>query len=71
MSVTFTIRLPEKIADWLHETAKKTGLPVNRIIREHLERASEQQNNTLYLRFAGRLKGLPRDLSTRKGFSTR
>ena len=71
MSVTFTVRLSEKVAEWLQDTAKRTGLPVNRIIREHLERASEQENDALYLRFAGKLKGLPRDLSRRKGYSTR
>jgi predicted DNA-binding protein len=71
MSVTLTVRLPEEIAEWLKDSAKRTGMPVNRIVREHLERAKEQQSDKLYLRFAGRLKGLPRDLSTRKGYSTR
>ncbi|MGH9524746.1 MAG: hypothetical protein ACRD3E_19660 [Terriglobales bacterium] len=65
------LRLPEDLAEWLQDTSKKTGLPVNRIVREHLQRAKEQQKETLYLRFAGRLKGLPPDLSTRKGFNTR
>jgi hypothetical protein len=59
MSNTITIRLPEELADWLKSTARKTGVPVGRLVREELERAK---------RFSGSIDGPP-DLSSRKGFS--
>ncbi len=71
MSVTLTVRLPERVADSLQEISKKTGLPVNRIIREQLERLLEQQDEKPYMKLAGKLKGLPRDLSMREGFGPR
>lgn len=71
MSVTVTLRLPEELAAWLQETARTTGLPMNRIVREHLQRAKEQQNEKPYMKLAGKLKGLPRDLSMREGFGRR
>src|SRR5215472_1494406 len=42
MSHTITIRLTEELATWLKETARKTGLPVGRIIRQQLESAKER-----------------------------
>ncbi len=69
MSNTITVRLPEDLAEWLAETARRTGVPVGRIVREQLERAKNEQDERPYMRLAGKIKGLPRDLSTRKGFS--
>jgi len=67
MSNTITVRLPEDLAEWLNQTAHKTGLPRGRIIREELERARISETRP-FLRLAGAIAG-PKDLSTRKGFS--
>ncbi len=68
MSSTITIRLTEELAAWLAETARKTGVPAGRIVREHLERARKERGNPRFLRHAGRLSG-PADLSSRRGFA--
>jgi len=67
MSNTLTIRLPEDLASWLDETAKKTGVPRGRIVRMELERARKTSKQP-FMRLAGKVNGAP-DLSTRKGFS--
>jgi predicted DNA-binding protein len=71
MSVTITVRLPERIAESLHDLSKKTGLPVNRIIREQLEQLLNEKQEKPYMKLSGKLKGLPRDLSMREGFGPR
>jgi predicted DNA-binding protein len=68
MSNTITIRLPEDLAEWLSEVARRTGVPVGRIVREQLQRLKNEQDSQPYMRLAGKVKGPP-DLSTRKGFS--
>lgn len=67
LSNTFTVRLPEDLASWLDETARKTGLSRGRIVRIELERAREISKQP-FLRLAGKINGPP-DLSMRKGFS--
>jgi hypothetical protein len=52
----------------LKETSRRTGIPVGRLVRESLERTLSRDENPL-LKFAGVIKGGPRDLSSRKGFS--
>jgi hypothetical protein len=68
MSDTVTIRLTEELAAWLKSTARKTGVPVGRLIREQLERAKQETGNKPFLRHAGSISG-PADLSSRKGFA--
>jgi hypothetical protein len=67
MSNTITVRLPSDLAQWLTETARKTGVPRGRIIREELENARKSERRP-FLRLAGAVSG-PENLSTRKGFS--
>jgi len=67
MSNTITVRIPEDLAEWLDETARKTGVPKGRIIRNQLERARQSEAQP-FLRLAGAVNG-PANLSTRKGFS--
>jgi predicted transcriptional regulator len=67
MSNTLTVRLPEDLAEWLAQTAHKTGVPRGRIIRQELEKARSSEERP-FLRLAGVVAG-PRDLSARKGFS--
>ncbi len=68
MSDTITVRLPEDLAEWLRSTARKTGVPVGRLVREQLERAKEETGSKPFMRYCGIMSGPP-DLSSRKGFS--
>jgi len=67
MSNTLTIRLPDDLAAWLDETARKSGVSRGRLIRMELERA-RSSSKQLFLRLAGTVDA-PASLSTRKGFS--
>jgi predicted transcriptional regulator len=64
---TFTVRLPEDVAEWLDQTARRTGVSKSGIIRQALEKARSSPRRP-FLRLAGRVAGLA-DLSSRKGFS--
>ncbi len=68
MSNTITIRLPEELADWLKNTARKTGIPMGRLVRDQLELAKRETGDKPFLRYAGVMSGPP-DLSSRKGYS--
>jgi predicted DNA-binding protein len=68
MSNTLTLRVPAELAEWLADVAKRTGVPVSRIVREQLEKAMQQAEAQPFLSLAGAIDG-PRDLSSRKGFS--
>ena len=70
MSNTISVRLPDELAEWLSETALRTGVPVGRIVRDQLQRARSEQDERPYMQLAGKIKGR-RDLSKRKGFSPR
>jgi len=67
MRNTITVRLPDDVAEWLETTARKTGLPKGRIVREQLDKARSAEKRP-FLRLAGTIAG-PADLSKRKGFS--
>ncbi len=69
MSNTLTVRIPSDLAEWLDQTARNTGVPKGRIVREQLEKARKDTEKP-FLRLAGAIDG-PSDLSTRKGFSKR
>jgi predicted DNA binding CopG/RHH family protein len=66
MSSTITVRIPSHVVQWLDETARKTGVPKGRIVRDELEKARKSENQP-FLRLAGSVAG-PSTLS-RKGFS--
>ena len=67
MSNRIMIRIPDDLAQWLDETARKSGLPKGRIVRNELEKARKAGSQP-FLRLAGTVAG-PANLSTRKGFS--
>jgi len=69
MSQAITVQLSDELAAWLAETAERTGVPQDRIIREQLEKAKAAKADKPFMRLAGSMKGLPKDLSTRKGYS--
>jgi predicted transcriptional regulator len=68
MSHTITVRLTKDLAEWLAETARRSGVPMGRIVREALERVRAKSARQSFLRLAGAVRG-PRDLSSRKGFA--
>ena len=69
MSNTLTIRLPKDLLERLRRVAQRNGLPLGRVVRESLETTlSHEQTNPL-LKFAGVIKGGPRNVSSRRGFS--
>lgn len=73
MSNTLTIRLPEDLLDRLRDKARRTGLPVGRVVRQFVENALSEDvpagENQAWRKYVGVIKGGPKDVSTRKGFS--
>ncbi len=69
MSNTITVRLPQELIDKLRQTSRRTGLPVGRVIRHAVESSLSREEKNPLLEFAGVIKGGPRDVSSRKGFS--
>jgi hypothetical protein len=65
---TITVRVDKTLAQWLEETARRTGRSQGEIVREQLYRARAQKGERRFLRLAGCIDGPP-DLSARKGFS--
>lgn len=70
MSNTLTIRLSKELSAWLEETSARTGLSQGEIVRNQLEKAKTERQGKPFMRWAGAMRG-PKDLSQRKGYSTR
>src|SRR5437870_1970807 len=70
MSDTLTVRLPDELKKQLRAAARRRGMPVNRLIREQIERLVRSSDSQPWMKYAGTLSG-PRDLSSRKGYSRR
>jgi hypothetical protein len=71
MSHTITVRLNKDLATWLEETAVRTGVSQGQLIRDQLERARTGDPSPAFMKLAGVVRGLPKNLSARKGFSTK
>jgi hypothetical protein len=73
MSTTLTIRLSDEMAERLREKSRRTGLPVGRVVRQFVETGLSQDSPTKdsqsWRKYVGIIKGGPRDVSSRKGFS--
>lgn len=69
MSNTITIRLPEEVIRRLREKSRRTGLPVNRVVRQAVEDSLIEGAEPAWKKYVGIVKGGPRNLSSRKGFS--
>jgi predicted DNA-binding protein len=67
MRSTISVRLPEDLAEWLDDTANKTGVSQGKVIRDQLEKARTTEERS-FLRLAGAVSKAS-TLSTRKGFS--
>lgn len=68
MSDTLTVRLPEELIEKLREKSRRTGLPVNRVVRQSLEKTLADNAEPAWMKYAGTISG-PRNLSSRKGYS--
>ncbi len=64
---TITVRLPDDLADWLSEIARRKGVAQSQIVRELLEKARSTEER-IFMRLAGAVDRPP-DLAKRKGFS--
>ena len=71
MSHTITVRLNKELALWLEETAAETGVSQGQLVRDQLEKARATSYSKTFMRLAGTIRGLPKDLSKRKGFSVK
>jgi len=71
MSHTITVRLNKELALWLEETAVETGVSQGQLVRDQLEKARARSSLKPFMRLAGTIRGLPKDLSKRKGFSVK
>ena len=69
MGNTFTVRLPAELAQWLRNLARRRGVPQSEIIKDNLEKARQAAPDKPFMKLAGSIPGLPRDLSRRKGYS--
>jgi hypothetical protein len=69
MGHTITVRLDRELAEWLEREARRTGVAQGKIVREQLEKARASAASQPFMRLAGIVRGGPRDVSTRKGFS--
>jgi hypothetical protein len=67
MRNTLTVRLPDGLAEWLQNTAARSGVSQGQIIRDTLEIARSKEERP-FMRLAGVVSG-PADLSSRKGFA--
>jgi predicted DNA-binding protein len=69
MGNTITVRLPQELIDRLRQKSRRTGLPVGRVVRQAVESSLSREEKNPLLEYAGVIKGGPRDVSSRKGFS--
>lgn len=67
MGKTITVRLPEKLGQWLEEESRKSGLPKSEIVREQLELSRTRKARQPFLDLAGSVEGT-RGLSRKRGF---
>jgi predicted DNA-binding protein len=69
MSNTLTVRLPNELLNRLRQVARRTGLPVGRVVRQSLEKTLAPEVEQPWKKYVGILKDGPPNLSSRKGFS--
>ncbi|MGH9497031.1 MAG: ribbon-helix-helix protein, CopG family [Candidatus Sulfotelmatobacter sp.] len=68
MSNTITVRLPDELIERLRAKSRNTGLPVNRVVRQSLEKTLAENAEPAWMKYAGTMSG-PKNLSSRKGYS--
>jgi hypothetical protein len=72
MSQTITFRPTRELAGWIEQASAQLGISQGQFIRSHLAEARRLDNKAQkFMRLAGVVRGGSRDVSTRKGFSTK
>ena len=71
MSQTISVRLDDELSAWLEKTAARVGVSQSQIVRDQLAKAKTAKVEKPFMRWAGSVQGLPRDLAQRKGYSRR
>jgi predicted DNA-binding protein len=73
MSNTLTVRLPDDLLKRLREKSRRAGLPVGQVVRQFIENGLSQEapaeQKQVWRKYVGIIKGGPKDVSSRKGFS--
>ena len=73
MSNTLTVRLPDDLLKRLREKSRRTGLPVGQVVRQFVENGLSQEapaeQKQVWRKYVRIIKGGPKDVSSRKGFS--
>lgn len=73
MSNTLTIRMSEALQKRLRDKARRTGLPMGRIVCDSLEKTLDSDKsadgNQAWRKYVGIFEDGPPDLSSRKGYS--
>jgi hypothetical protein len=70
MGQTITFRPTKRLAGWIEQAAEQIGVSQGQFIRSHLEQArAGDRTAKKFMRLAGIVRGGPRDVSMRKGFS--
>ena len=68
---TLSIRLDRELSAWLEQTCERIGVSPQEFVRAQLEGAMHSRQPQPFIRLAGSVSGLPKNLSRRKGFSRR
>jgi hypothetical protein len=64
-----SVRFSDEQLEWLRKKAELTGRSVGEIVRDQVDSARLDFSEKPWMKLAGSVKGLPRDLSSRKGYS--
>jgi predicted transcriptional regulator len=73
MSNTLTIRVSDDLLKRLREKSRRTGLAMGQVVRQCVENGLSEEtpaeHNQAWRKYVGIIKGGPKDVSRRKGFS--
>ncbi|MFO0713441.1 MAG: ribbon-helix-helix protein, CopG family [Sandaracinus sp.] len=68
MRETLTVRIDREQAEWLEQTAERTGRSIAAIVREQIDLARRAPAEKRFMRLAGAVEG-DAGASQRRGFS--
>lgn len=73
MGNTLSIRVSDELLQRLRDKSRRLRLPVGQVVRQFVENGLSQEpptnNSQAWRKYVGIIKGGPRDVSSRKGFS--
>lgn len=67
----FNVRLPKDPMERLRQEARRTGMPMSRIVHEFVETALNTEKANPLMEFAGVIEACPAKAPSRKGYSRR